>query len=49
MIHIKIQRNPWPCTSVSDRVLPPDEDFKIFEVPSRFWEICHLAPTVITL
>ena len=49
MNYITFNLKPLPCISVSDKILPPEIDFKVFEVASPTFGFLVLALTAIPI
>ena len=47
MIYKKINLNPWPCLSISDKIFSPEIDFKILVVACPTFGFLVLALTAI--
>ena len=45
MIDITFNLNQLPCISVSDKILPPVNDFNLFEVTWHAWGFLVFATT----
>ena len=49
MIHITSNLKPFPCMSVSDKILPPDFGFKVLAVACPIFEFLVSAPAAIPI